>query len=347
MDLNKNNLNKIEIWLAFLLVLLISMIILGGATRLTDSGLSITKWELFKGLLPPLNEKDWNKYFSLYKEIPQFKLINFDISLEEFKTIFYWEYYHRILGRLIGLVLIIPLIIFSVKKIIPNNIKSNLYLVLILVLFQGLIGWYMVMSGLTENTSVSHFRLSLHLIVAFVIFTLILWSFVNLKKKIYINFFSIRKENYLIQFFILLLFFQIVFGAFVSGLDAGKLYQTWPLMNSNFIPDDIENMFNLYNPSLVQFYHRLLAYIIFIISFFIGYRIFTRKKKLIKYYLVVFLIIMAQMILGILTLFTNVNIYIALLHQLNGLALIGSSIIFYYNYLKYDLRFDAVQQIKL
>ncbi len=336
MQIKKKHLNKIEIWLSFLLLLLILMIIVGGATRLTDSGLSITKWELFKGLIPPLSSKDWNSYFSLYKEIPQFKLMNPNITLEEFKTIFYWEYYHRLLGRLIGLVLIIPLIIFTLKKIIPIKILSNLYVVLFLVLLQGFIGWYMVQSGLTKNVTVSHFRLSIHLLMAFIIFSLVLWSIINLKNKNYIFFFNKSKNQILIQFFIFLLFAQIIFGAFVSGLDAGKLYQTWPLMNDKFFPDDVNNAFNFYNPSLVQFYHRCIAYLIFFVSIYLGYSIYIEKPILLKKFLFVFIIILSQMILGILTLYTNVNIYIALLHQLTGLLLIGSTIIFYYYYRKYQ-----------
>ena len=177
MEIKKINYNHyVSSWLLITIILVFLMIIVGGLTRLTDSGLSITEWELFRGILPPLNDNTWMSYFSLYKEIPQFKLINPTMTIEEFKVIFYWEYFHRLLGRLIGLVYLIPLIIFSFKRVLDPKMTIFLYLIFFLILFQGILGWYMVESGLVSNTTVSHYRLSLHLFFAFLILSLLYWN---------------------------------------------------------------------------------------------------------------------------------------------------------------------------
>ena len=160
----------VSYWLLLITFLVALMIVIGGLTRLTDSGLSITKWDLFSGIVPPLYINDWEKLFSLYKEIPEFKLLNSTITLNEFKPIFWWEYIHRLLGRLVGLFYLIPLLLLTFKKKIKKNSLISLYLILLLILFQGFIGWYMVKSGLTERTDVSHYRLSLHLTLAFIFF---------------------------------------------------------------------------------------------------------------------------------------------------------------------------------
>ena len=172
--------NQISIWLLFMFLIISIMIVVGGLTRLTDSGLSITEWQLFSGLFPPLNNNDWIMYFNLYKEIPEFKLQNFNMTINEFKIIFWWEWSHRFLGRFIGISFLIPLLYFSLK--IKISKLFNLYIIFLLICFQGFIGWYMVKSGLVENIDVSHFRLSIHLLVAFLILSLILWNYLKLKK---------------------------------------------------------------------------------------------------------------------------------------------------------------------
>ena len=159
------------------------MIIIGGLTRLTNSGLSITEWELFKGILPPLNKNDWNEYFTLYKQIPQYQLVNPQMSINEFKIIFFWEYIHRFLGRLIGLFFLVPLIYFYFKNI-DKKYLIPCYLVMILILVQGFVGWYMVQSGLVNDVTVSHYRLSLHLSIAIIILSIICWQVLNLKMVI-------------------------------------------------------------------------------------------------------------------------------------------------------------------
>ena len=173
----ENNVTKkqLSFWLAFMFWIISLMIAVGGLTRLTDSGLSITQWELFSGFLPPLTNEKWIDYFNQYKLIPEFKLQNFSMSIDEFKVIFWWEWIHRFLGRLIGILFLLPLIFFTFKESFKK--LFNLYLIFFLICFQGFIGWYMVSSGLIDRVDVSHFRLSIHLIVAFIIIALILWNY--------------------------------------------------------------------------------------------------------------------------------------------------------------------------
>ncbi len=198
---NKQIKNYLVFWLASMYWIISTMIIIGGLTRLTDSGLSITEWQLFSGFLPPLTESDWKNYFNLYKEIPEFKLHNYSMTLQEFKVIFWWEWIHRFLGRLLGISYMIPLFIFSFK--IGFKKLMSLYLIFFLICFQGFIGWYMVSSGLIDRVDVSHFRLSIHLIIAFLILSLILWNYFNLK---YISFHN-KKLNFFIPFIFLILIF--------------------------------------------------------------------------------------------------------------------------------------------
>ena len=323
--------NQLSIWLIIMFFIISIMIVVGGLTRLTDSGLSITKWELFSGIIPPLDQNDWILYFNLYKEIPEFKLINFDMTMEQFKVIFWWEWAHRFLGRLIGISFLIPLIYFSTK--IKLSKLLNLYLIFFLICFQGFIGWYMVNSGLAERVDVSHFRLSIHLIIAFLILSLILWNYlkINTNNKI------LKKINPIIPLsFLFLIFIQIMIGAFVSGMDAGKIYNSWPFMGRAYFPDD-NNFINLFkfsafsDPSLVQFIHRNLAYIIGVFYLYIFYKIYKNKiYDLYKSLHTLGLFILLQIILGIFTIIYGAQIYIASMHQISSIFLVSSCIYFLY-----------------
>ena len=321
--------NQISFWLLSMFWMISIMIVVGGLTRLTDSGLSITQWQLFSGLLPPLDHNDWTLYFNLYKEIPEFKLQNFDMTLSEFKIIFWWEWAHRILGRLIGIAFLLPLIYFTIK--LGFKKISNLYFIFLLICFQGFLGWYMVQSGLINDVDVSHFRLSIHLLFAFIILSLILWNYLllNRNKKYQINLIK-----FLPEFFLFLIFIQIIIGAFVSGMDAGKIYNSWPLMGNSYFPDD-SNLLDLFeitafsDPSLVQFLHRNLAYLISIFYFILIFIVFKKKlKQLIKPVTILGLIILLQIILGILTILNGANIIVASLHQFSSILLISSSLYF-------------------
>ena len=329
MEIKKTNHHQlVSVWLLSMIILVFLMIVFGGLTRLTDSGLSITEWELFKGILPPLSKETWTLYFNLYKEIPQFKYLNPSMTIEEFKVIFYWEYFHRLLGRIIGLMFLIPLIYISFKKIVEKKVLNIFYLIFFLILFQGLLGWYMVESGLTENTTVSHYRLSLHLFFAFIIISLLYWNYLNFKFLVNKSFFNLK--NILIKLLFLLILFQIIIGAFVSGLDAGMIYQTWPKMNHSYFPDDINifkfNLFNFFdNQSFVQFLHRSVAYLIISFAIFIGIKMLINKQvEYYKNYFIVFFILLIQVLLGIFTLISGLNLFLASLHQITSVILVFS-----------------------
>ena len=327
-----NRLNfQLKVWLLILLSLIISIIYIGGLTRLTDSGLSITTWELFVGFLPPLSNDKWIDYFNLYKKIPEFKEQNFNMTLNEFKIIFWWEWAHRQLGRLIGLTVLLPMIYFTIKN--GFLILKEYSIIFFLVCFQGFIGWYMVSSGLVDRIDVSHYRLSLHLFIAFVILSIVFWKYLNLT-DIKINHINIQLNS--IKFFLLLLFLQLIIGAFVSGMDAGKIYNTWPLMGSSYFPDDsvITDFFKITvfnDQSLVQFIHRNLAYLIVVIYFYILF--FVLKNGNINLRIPIFIIgfsLSIQIFLGIITVLSGVKMLYASLHQINSILIILSTLYFLY-----------------
>ncbi len=320
--------NPIKWWLLSIIFLIFTMIIVGGLTRLTDSGLSITQWELFSGIFPPVTNNSWLNYFQLYKETPQYKLVFPNMSLSEFKIIFYWEYAHRLLGRVIGLAYLLPLVFFTYKKVLNKESILILYSIFTLIVFQGALGWYMVTSGLVNDVTVSHYRLSLHLLFAFLILSTLFWCYLNQALRTKKTFFNLNIKLLKLFFFIILL--QIIIGAFVSGLDAGLVYQTWPKMNSTFFPDDINlEKFNFFvylnDQSFVQFLHRNLAYLILALSIFIGFDLYLNKKKEgIKIFLIVVLVLVAQICLGIFTLISGLNLTLASLHQITSVLLVFS-----------------------
>ena len=330
-SISKEDEKSFKLWVLTSIALLILMIVVGGLTRLTDSGLSITQWQLFSGILPPLNQADWNYYFDLYKKIPEFTEQNYLMSLNEFKVIFWWEWAHRFLGRLIGILFLLPLLFFTFKEGFKKLI--NLYLIFFLICFQGFIGWYMVSSGLIDRVDVSHYRLSLHLVIAFIILSVLFWKFLKLTnlqaQHILINI-------NLIKFFLFLLFLQLIIGAFVSGMDAGKIYNTWPLMGSSYFPDDSKfveflNLKVFDNPSIVQFIHRNLAYLIIGIYIYILFFTFKdRNKTFRKPIIIVGVSLLLQVVLGIFTILSGVKIFYASLHQINSILIILSTLYFLY-----------------
>ena len=311
---NKNYNTIFFLWLISLTILVASIIVVGGLTRLTDSGLSITEWELLEGVLPPLGQQEWIQYFDSYKKIPQYQLLNIDMTLTEFKYIYFWEYAHRLLARFIGLFFLLPFLFFILINLLTINAIFNLSRIFILILIQGTVGWYMVKSGLIDKTSVSHYRLSIHLILAFSIFSSLIWILLNLFKDKKVQFFQASREYISLKLILVFIFIQIIIGAFVSGLDAGKIYQTWPLMNSSYFPDDasLKNFFNFDQASIVQFYHRNIAYLILFFFLYVGFTVRRINWKfLARYYKIVFIFILIQLILGISVLLSNLNISFA------------------------------------
>ena len=336
---NKQLKKNISYWLFAMFWIVSIMIIVGGLTRLTDSGLSITEWQLFSGILPPLNTSQWNEYFDLYKKIPEYKLQNYSMSLNEFKVIFWWEFLHRFLGRLIGIFFLLPLIFFSFK--LGFSKTKKLFIIFFLICLQGFIGWYMVTSGLTDRVDVSHYRLSLHLVLAFIILSLIFWNYLEYKE---IKVFGEKMNIGLPIIFLLLIFLQISIGAFVSGMDAGKIYNSWPLMGFSYFPDDnsIINLFKLEafnDPSLVQFMHRNLAYLIFIFYLLILFIVYKNNLfNLFKAVKIIGFILIAQIVLGVLTLLSGAQMIVSSMHQISSIFLVSSSIYLVYLNLNTNLQ---------
>jgi len=321
----------IEIWLYLMLLLIILIVFIGGLTRLTDSGLSITEWELFRGIFPPLNNEMWILYFDLYKQIPEYKEVNYDMSLSEFKVIYYWEYGHRLIARVIGLFSILPLIYLFFKFKNYRNEILKYVIIFLLICSQGLIGWFMVKSGLIDNTDVSHYRLALHLSVAFIILSIIFWFILdNLK----IHKFKNRLPQSFLRIFLFLIILQIILGAFLAGLNGGLLYNTWPDMNGSVLPNDIiiKDLFLLKssnNPSVIQFYHRIIGYLIVFFLFFLNY-LFFKNNFSFKSLVVLNVAIFLQVLIGIITLITGVKIVYASLHQLGSILVLTSFLFIIY-----------------
>lgn len=322
---------SIRLWLITMFLLIIFIITIGGLTRLTDSGLSITQWELIRGFLPPLNTEQWTFYFDEYKKTTEYKTVNYNMNLAEFKIIYYWEYAHRLIARLIGFFAIAPLLYIYFKY--KNNLLKDLkyFLIFIAVCIQGFVGWFMVKSGLINNVDVSHYRLALHLFVALFILSITFWFILE---NFEIKKFTFKINNKFTNFFLILILVQIILGAFLAGLNGGLLYNTWPDMNGSFLGDDIYkkdlyNIQSLNNPSVIQFYHRITAYILIFFLIILNC-FFYRKKKISLSIIILNISILFQIFLGILTLITGVKIYYASLHQLGSVFVLTSFLYIYY-----------------
>ena len=310
----------VSTWLIVTIVMVIMMIIIGGITRLTDSGLSMVEWRPLIGFIPPTNEFEWNRIFSLYMTSPEYVLKNNGMNLQDFKNIYFWEYFHRLWGRLIGIIFLIPFIFFIVLKLIPNFLIKRMIFIFFLGGLQGLIGWWMVKSGLVDDPSVSQYRLAVHLSNAFFILFLLIWTFLDLREgsvKIKINF------NFLI---LLLLSVTIIAGAFVAGMDAGLMYNEYPLMGENFIPENYGEYYLLdpfENPASAQFHHRHLALLTLLsiaIFSFKNYK-FCNDLKMKKIVLLMGITVTLQFLLGIVTLINMVPVHLGALHQTGAILL--------------------------
>lgn len=334
---SKDFTNKpIVIWLLTGCVLIFIMVAIGGLTRLTHSGLSMVEWNLF-GSTPPSSQSDWEVLFNKYKQYPEYQKINFNFSLEEFKSIFYWEYGHRMFGRLIGLVFIVPFLWFLYKRKISKTLLPKLIVLLFLGGFQGLLGWYMVKSGLKSNPDVSHYRLAMHLITAFLTFAFSFWLALGLIfPKNVGNTHPLKKW---VLSLLPLIVVQIIWGAFVAGLNAGKVYTTWPKMGNEWIAEGVTAMTPWYANFIegfagVQFFHRYLAYVIVAIIFVIYFKarkfdLSSSQKVGIK--ALVFAVSM-QFVLGVITLVMAVPVTLGLLHQLGAYLLLGSAVFAYHRF---------------
>jgi cytochrome c oxidase assembly protein subunit 15 len=331
--MNKSQ-NPVIIWLMVGALLVVFMVVIGGITRLTQSGLSMVEWNLVMGSIPPMNETEWQQTFEKYKQSPEFNIVNYEFDLEDFKSIFWWEYIHRMLGRLIGLVFIFPFFIFLYQKRIDKPLLKKLISIFILGAFQGFLGWYMVKSGLVKDPHVSHYRLAAHLIAALTLFCLILLTALELifkdsKLKYDPHLNRIRKLSIAGT---ILLTIQIIYGAFVAGLKAGLYYNTWPKMGIKWVPSEVGQAISrdgfislVDNITVVQFIHRYLAWIVAIIVIMMWAKVRRRFKDSDLWPGSQFLVGMTviQILLGIFTLVYQVPVSLGVIHQLGSVLLLG------------------------
>ncbi|WP_373925580.1 COX15/CtaA family protein [Bartonella raoultii] len=331
--LQKKNRKQIRLWLYSILLLCLAIVLVGGATRLTGSGLSITEWKPIHGIIPPIGEGQWQEEFLKYQQIAQYKLLNSDMTLSGFKVIFWWEWAHRFLGRLVGLIALLGLIWFWVTKRVEKNLLLQLIIVPILIGFQGFIGWWMVASGIGESnlTSVSQYRLAFHLITA--CFVIIFVTYLSRGLTEYSEKPAGQKIQYFAGWLVVLILIEIYLGALVAGLHAGKVYNTWPLMDGQIVPDGLLqhnpvwlNFFE--NPLTVQFIHRFFAYFLFVVA--VIHALYLRKNAPNSTHsrraLFVCLMIFIQAFLGIFTLLHEVPISLGLIHQSVALAVLCFSV---------------------
>lgn len=313
----------IRAWLWFAAFLVLVMVIVGGATRLTDSGLSITEWQPLLGAIPPLNEADWLAAFEKYKLIPEYSLVNQGMALEEFKFIYWWEWAHRFLGRFIGLVMIVPFLVFWLTRCIEPRLTPRLAALIILGGLQGALGWYMVKSGLVDRVDVSQYRLAAHLTLATVILGAIVWTALGVG-------YERRdpprdKQGWAAFGLAVLVLIQVAAGGFVAGLDAGMGYNTWPLMDGQWIPKGLLIMEPLWrnffeNAMTVQFDHRLIAYAVAIFAALYAWRIGSPAAY------AVLLTVLLQIGLGVWTLLAQVPLHLGLAHQGGAMIVFAAAI---------------------
>lgn len=321
----------IAIWLFCVCALVFIMIVVGGVTRLTESGLSMVNWKPISGVIPPLNEMEWMAEFEAYKQYPEYQKVNIGMTLDEFKNIFFWEYTHRLLGRLIGLAYAIPFFIFFARKRIKRALKPHLWTLLFLGGLQGLLGWWMVKSGLVDRPDVSHYRLTAHLGLA--VFIYIYMFRIALKLVLPASEPAKGRPSLLAVVFVNLLFVQILIGGLVAGLNAGLVSDTWPLMMGKIIPDGLLfgkpwYMNFLDNPLTVHFEHRVMAYIVSLLAIILWWKLKDdqdAKVRTAAYFLLAAII--GQVTLGVLTVLHMVAIPIAACHQAG--AIITLSIALY------------------
>lgn len=318
---------KIAVWLLCGCFLIFSMVVIGGITRLTGSGLSITEWNVIMGALPPLNDQEWQLAFEKYQQIPQYKEVNSFFTLSDFKSIFWWEYFHRLVGRLIGVVFLVPFLWFLFTRQLERKMVKKAIFLFCLGGLQGFLGWFMVKSGLSERTSVSHIRLAIHLTTAFVTFAFTFWFALQLleKKSNIPHFPSVHRWSIVL---LIILLIQLVYGAFVAGLHAGKMFNTFPLMNGQIYPtggwvDDwgIRNLVD--NPATVQFIHRFFAFSIVSLTGLLSWRckslqVSIRQQRSIRFLM---LTVIAQFLLGVFTVLYQAPIALSSVHQIGAFFL--------------------------
>jgi len=330
--MKKDN-NKVIYWLLTGCILIFIMVVVGGITRLTHSGLSISNYKLISGVIPPMNDIEWQEAFDLYKQYPEFQKLNNHFNLQDFKDIYFWEWFHRVIGRFIGLVFLLPFLYFLLTKQLSKSTIKKSIILLGLGAFQGFMGWYMVKSGLVDNPDVSHYRLAAHLTTAFVTFAYTFWVALDL---IYPVNKDINKEfRDFIRFALVVLLIQIIYGAFVAGLDAGFIHNHWPMMSEGkFMHETVfieqqpwyKNFFE--GKSGVQFAHRILAYIVvfFVIAIWQKSKKMTLTSLQSNGILSLLIVVGIQFLLGVFTILYQVPVWLGVAHQVGAFILLSSMI---------------------
>ncbi len=337
---------SVKIWLIIGLIMIFFQVVIGGVTRLTGSGLSITKWEIVTGTLPPLNAEQWEETFDLYKETPQYKKINEGMTMKEFKFIFFWEYFHRLWARLMGFVFIIPFVIFWLRKKIDKPLMKRLGVVVLMAAIVASFGWIMVASGLADRPWVNAYKLALHLSLAFILYCYLLWTIfkvINVPKEVIHS--KLLKSNTLAL--LIILCFQIILGGINSGMKAGMYYPSWPDMNGVMVPTilldsanwTVENLVNYddfsFMPALMQFVHRGIAYILVIKGLWYFIKFFRSElSSRFKGGLIMWIsMLIIQVLLGIFTVLYcigQVPVGLGVLHQAGALVLLSISMFLLY-----------------
>ncbi len=330
-DLQVRSRRTIATWLFTVAAMIAVMVVVGGLTRLTDSGLSITSWKPIHGALPPLSVAEWEEEFDAYKQIPQYQKLNKGMTLEEFKTIFWWEWSHRNLGRLIGFAFLVPFLVFLALRQVERALVPRLLVLFVLGGLQGALGWFMVASGLTERVSVSQYRLVAHLTLALLIYAAIVWTALPLWRGMWP---AARREHALFPWslaVVALVFVQIMLGGFVAGLDAGLTYNTWPFMDGRIVP---EGSFGSWlapfeDVGTAQFNHRVGAYVLTAAVFALW--LAGCKRSLSEFAqrsaAMLLAVVVAQGLLGIWTLLEVVPVWLGALHQAGAVALLTAAVV--------------------
>lgn len=321
---------SISIWLSLMCLAIIGMIFIGGLTRLTESGLSITEWNPVSGVVPPRDDASWNIEFDKYKKSPEYLKRNMGMEIDEFKSIYLLEFFHRIAGRLVGLLYVLPLVFFAFKGYFSRREMQVYVTGFALLAAQGVMGWYMVKSGLVSNPYVSHYRLAMHLMLAVILYIIMFWQL--MKNSFDLMLLPSSAKTYLASFWcglsILLVLAQIMLGGFVAGLDAGLVYNSFPMMGDSFVPHEVYvsalSLSSFEDPVFVQFIHRMMAYVLVIsVSVFCYFAFKVQNSKLTKSAIYSLLVLLIQISLGVSVLIYSVPTALALVHQICAIALLS------------------------
>jgi heme a synthase len=321
--------NAIANWLFSVAILVFAMVVVGGITRLTESGLSITEWKPVSGAIPPLSEAAWQVAFTKYQQIPEYQLINKGMTLAQFKFIYFWEFIHRLLGRLIGVAFALPLAWFALRRVIPKGYGWRLTALLALGGLQGAIGWWMVASGLTLRTDVSHYRLATHLLTALFILGGLVWTALDLKALAANSQSRPAKLTGTAAVVLVILGVQLLFGAYTAGLNAGQVANTWPLMNDHLVPEGIAWADGIFaalgsDPFLIHFIHRWWAWVLVAALIILARKVRASGNRPAS--VAIHAAFGTQILLGIATVMTGISIPVAVLHQAVGALVVAATV---------------------